>query len=148
MNIEKILYATDFSPDSEYALDYASMLARTAEATLLIAHVDDTTPGLVLGDVGYGYIPEVDAIAQEEYEQLKTVVPVGDDVAYEHCFFRGAAADGILQIAEEQRADLIVIGTHGRTGLKKVLLGSVAETVLSRTPCAVMVVRQPDDDAK
>ena len=148
MNINKILYATDFSPNSEAALDYASSLAAAEGATLFIVHVDDTTPGLVFGDVGYGYVPQVDAIAQAEYEQLQVIVPTRDGVAYEHRFFRGGAAEGILQIAEKEGVDVIVIGTHGSTGLKLLLMGSVAESVVRRANCPVLTVKQPADESQ
>ena len=105
MSGDKILLATDFSPDSEAALKYASALATSAGATLCIAHVDDETPGLVCGNVGYGYVPEVDEIAREQYEQLLTVRPTEESVKYEHRFLRGEAAESILQLVRETSGD-------------------------------------------
>jgi universal stress protein A len=148
MNNSKILYATDFSPNSVTALGYASSLAVAEGATLIVAHVDDTTPGLVLGDVGYCYIPQVDEIAHKEFERLQKIVPIRDGVTFEHRFLRGDAADGILQLAELERADIIVIGTHGRTGQKLLLMGSVAEAVVRRAKCSVLTIKQPVEETK
>lgn len=147
MNIDKILYATDFSPDSEAALNYASSLASGAGATLIIVHVDDTTPGSVFGDVGDGYMPQIDEIAREEYEHLLATLPTSR-VAYEHRFLRGDAANVILRLAEREQVDVIVIGTHGRTGLKRLLMGSVAELVVRRAKCSALTIKQPSEESK
>ena len=143
MNIKKILYATDFSSDSDAALRYASTVAAAEGATLCIAHIDDDTPGLVFGHVGYGYVPEVDDIARQQYDKLLTIVPTTEGVKYEHQFLRGEAAESILQLAEKEQADLIVIGSHGRTGLRRLLMGSVAEAVVRRAHCPVLTIKQP-----
>lgn len=156
MNFKKVLYATDFSSGSQAALPFATAFASTstsastseAGATLLIVHVDDTTPGLVFGDVGYGYVPQVDEIAQQEYQHLLTIVPDSDKVRYEHRFLRGSAADGILGVADREQVDLIVIGTHGRSGLGRLLMGSVAEAVVRRAKCPVLTIKQPVEHSK
>ena len=141
MNIKKILYATDFSSDSDAALRYASSLAASEGAMLCIAHIDDDTPGLVFGHVGYGYVPEVDDIARQQYDKLLTILPTNESVKYEHRFLRGEAAESILHLAKEEQAELIVIGTHGRTGLKRLLMGSVAEAVVRR--CQASLAKPP-----
>lgn len=143
MDIHKILYATDFSANSQVALECASALAAAGNAKLIIAHIDDTTPGLVFGDVGYGYLPQIDAVAREEYQALQAVIPTRSRVPYEHRFFRGDAADGILHIADEEHVDFIVIGTHGKSELKLLLMGSVADAVVRRSKCPVLTVSQP-----
>jgi nucleotide-binding universal stress UspA family protein len=66
---------------------------------------------------------------------------LGPEVEWEVCLGEGAAAAEIERIAHAKRADLIVIGTHGRTGLSRILLGSVAEAVVRKAPCAVLTVR-------
>ena len=143
MKAKKILCATDFSPGSRVALEYASVLAAGSGATLIITHVDDTTPGLVRGDVGYGYLPQVDEIAEQEYHQLQATVPTVEGVPYEHRFLRGDAAEEILQLAEQEQVDFLVIGTHGKTGLQRVLMGSVAESIIRHARCPVLSIRQP-----
>ena len=143
MIARKIMFATDFSTNSLAALDYASSLASADEATLYIVHVDDVTPGLVFGDIGYGYVPEVDEITREEHRELLKVVPGNSTVKYEHHLLRGGAAEELLRFAENEQIDLIVIGTHGRTGLSRMLMGSVAEEVVRRATCPVLTIKQP-----
>jgi hypothetical protein len=74
---------------------------------------------------------------------LRQIVPPVSDVAYEHKMLTGTPAEGIVRFAEEVQADFIVMGTHGRTGLFRVLMGSVAEAVVRKAPCPVLTVRQP-----
>jgi len=143
MELGKILYATDFSPSSEFALEYASALAAATGAKLLIAHVDSETPGLVFGDVGYGYVPKVDKIARQQYDRLLQVCPATPQVPYEHVFMRGEAAEEILQLAAHEEPDLMVIGSHGRTGAARVLMGSVAESLVRQAKCPVLTVKMP-----
>lgn len=142
MTADKILYATDFSPGSEIARELASFLASSSGATLYIAHVDDVTPDLVPGDIGYGYIPAIDEIAREQYDKLQSIVPTIPGVKFQHRFMRGEPVESLLQLAEKEHADMIVIGTHGKTGMKRILMGSVAEDVVRRARCPVLTVRQ------
>ena len=148
MKVNKILYATDFSSNSEAAFRYASSLASAENATLYIVHVDDVTPGLVFGDVGYGYVPEVDEITREEHRELLKLVPPRQEVKYEHHLLRGDAAGELLRITESEDIDLIIMGTHGRTGLSRALMGSVAEKVVRRAKCPVLTIKQPERSAK
>ncbi len=141
MNIDTIIYATDFSQCSVAALQYATAFAAVEKARLLIVHVDDETPGLVLGDVGYGYLPQIDRIAQEQLEKLERVKPQSARVNFEHHFLRGEAADEIVKFSQRKHADLIVIGTHGVSGISKLLLGSVAEEIVRTASCPVLTVR-------
>lgn len=141
MNIDTIIFATDFSESSEAALQYATVFASAKNARLLIVHVDDETPGLVVGDVGYGYLPQIDRIAQEQLEQLEGIKPPSAGVVFEHHFLRGIAADEIIKFSQEQQADLIVIGTHGTSGIGQLLLGSVAEEIVRRAPCPVLTIQ-------
>ncbi len=142
MKAGKIIYATDFSPGSEVARELASSLASSSGATLYIAHVDDVTPDLVPGDIGYGYIPAIDEIAREQYDQLHTIKPTNPEVNFEHRFMRGDPAESILRLADREQVDMIVIGTHGKTGLKRILMGSVAEAIVREAHCPVLTVRQ------
>lgn len=147
MNLDTVLYATDFSPGSGAAAEFASALAKTTNARLLIVHVDDTTPDLVFGDVGYGYVPEVDKIADQQYQKLRSVVPTEEGIPFEHRFVRGDAADRIIELAESEQVGLIVLGARGQTGLIDVLLGSVAEKVMRRAGCTVLTVNLPQPTA-
>lgn len=144
MKLEKIIYATDFSERCQPALHYATAFAAAENARLLIVHVDDETPGLVIGDVGYGYLPHVDRIAEEQLEQLEKIKPSTPNVSFERHFLRGDAAEEIIKFAKEQDAHLIVIGTHGASGLSRLLMGGVAEEIVRSAPCPVLTVRIPD----
>jgi universal stress protein A len=138
MNFKKILFATDFSPASDAALQYATSLARDFGATLLIMHVEEQLP--YAG--GEMYMPQLAYPNPEVRRMLDSVVPTDESVRYEHRLVQGTAAEDIVRVAEEERVDLIVIGTHGRTGLTRVLIGSVAEAVMRRAGCPVLTLKQ------
>ena len=138
MNAQRILFPTDFSDASHGALKYATVLARDSGATLLILHVEDWIPPLS----GEMYMPTKSFSNPELKKLLAKVVPADKQVAYEHLFVVGEPSDSILRIAKEQHVDLIVMGTHGRTGLGRLLMGSVAEAIVRRAECPVLTVKQ------
>ena len=135
-----ILHPTDFSKHSQYALWLAGALARDHGARLIVLHVVPT-PAVVYGE---GMVPsspeELRAAAREQLDGLQ--MPPGE-VRAERRLEEGDAPEGILRVAQEVMADLIVMGTHGRTGLGRLLLGSVAEEVMRKAPCPVLTVKTP-----
>jgi nucleotide-binding universal stress UspA family protein len=140
MNIKKILVPTDFSEPSEAALFHATALARQANAVLLIAHVHE--PVEVYTDTGFAGYPV--AGGEEALERtLEEVRPPDAQVGYVHRMLHGNAADEITRLAENEDVDMIVMGTHGRSGLTRLLMGSVAEAVVRRAKCPVLTVKQP-----
>ena len=139
MKFKKILFATDFSAPSQAALEYASSLARDTGATLVIVHVEELLVQYGSGDQVYYSPPQCPN--PELKRMLEKVVPSVKDVKYEHRLVMGVAADEILRISEEEGVDLIVLGTHGRTGLARVLMGSVAEDVMRRSTCPVLTLK-------
>ncbi|MEX0679165.1 MAG: universal stress protein [Pirellulales bacterium] len=139
MDYKKILFATDFSPASEAALKYATSLARDSGALLLIAHVEELPMPYAGGEM---YFAQPEYPNPEVKKMLEKVVPPDKSVRYEHRLVMGTAADDIVRVAEEEGVDLIVIGTHGRTGLMRVLMGSVAESVMRLAKCPVLTVKQ------
>lgn len=145
MNAKRILIATDYSDASLAALEYASALARDAGATLYIVHVGHLPvanadwSGLGMGTCGN--VPEIDNL-QEVREQLNAIMPTASGVRGEHHYLEGDPADEIVDFARRQNIELIVMGTHGRTGLNHLLLGSVAEAVVRRSSCPVLTVKQ------
>jgi universal stress protein A len=143
MAYKKILLATDFSPYSEAALQHASALASEAGATLLIVHVEEPPPALGMEM----YIPDPSYPDPNVQRRLEALVPPDNRVRYEHRLLSGFAVEQIPHLAHEEGADLIVMGTHGRTGLSRILMGSVAEVVLRRAPCPVLMVKQPESQA-
>lgn len=140
MQAKTILVPIDFSESSEAALDWATVLARDTGATLLLIHVE-TVP-LTTGGGEYIYaIPEPPT--QELQERLAKVAPKDPQVPVVRRLLAGDPADAIVRTAESENVDLIVMGTHGRRGITRLLMGSVAEAVVRRAPCPVLTVKQP-----
>lgn len=134
-----ILYPTDFSHGSDVAFQYACDLARDYDARLVILHSQEPAVAMI---PEAGLIPiELADNESAARKQLDDVRVAGPQVKLEKIFAEGPAADCIVAAAESVRADLIVMGTHGRTGIGRLLLGSVAEVVLRRAPCPVLTVR-------
>jgi nucleotide-binding universal stress UspA family protein len=142
MNFKKIVFATDFSPASESALSYASALARDSGATLVITHIEELPLSYPGGEMMFVQPDYPNPVLQK---MLEAVLPTDPVVPYEHHLRLGAAADEIVRLAQELDAGLIVIGTHGRTGLRRVLMGSVAEAVMRRATCPVLTIRAAAD---
>jgi nucleotide-binding universal stress UspA family protein len=137
-SIKTILHPTDYSESAMSALDVACALARDYRAELVICHV---APYPIQGAAD-GMVLEIPTGAEEEMrEKLKTVRPKGAGVRFSHRLARGEAVKEILSAVAACNADLIVVGTHGRTGLSRLLLGSVAEAVLRSASCPVVTVR-------
>jgi nucleotide-binding universal stress UspA family protein len=82
-------------------------------------------------------------VRHELFEKLKALGPIDSAVRVERVLLEGDPAAGILEKAREMPCDLIVMGTHGRTGVGRLLMGSVAEAVLRRAPCPVLTVKDP-----
>lgn len=141
--IRRILHPTDFSERSENAWAYAKSLAAKYGAELCLVHVMQE-PIAVLPESSIAVaapaanLPELIEAAEEG---LKRYVAIEPGRVIERRILHGSSADEIVRFAKESDADLIVIGTHGRTGLAHVLLGSVAEKIVRRSPCAVLTVR-------
>jgi nucleotide-binding universal stress UspA family protein len=145
MNIKRILIAYDFSEYSSAALDYAAHLASEWAAKLYIVHVDELLDARISAFPpvnGPGvYESSWDKRRRHVKSQLARVLPHEASVTYEHHCFVGAPADEILAFAERARIDLIVIGSHGRTGLSRLLMGSVAEQVMRGSKCPVLIIK-------
>lgn len=146
MNIKRILFATDFSECSIVALEFASRLANETGARLFIVHingiVDVSIPSIPPVEGGYYYDAPWGYERHEVKERLIKIAPTVANVAYEHCYLTGPPVAQILKFAERERVDLIVIGSHGRTGFSRLLMGSVAEGVVRNAKCPVLVVKQ------
>jgi universal stress protein A len=142
MNERKILFPTDFSHTGDKALDLATSLARQRDAVLLIVHVEEPPAAYGGGEMYYG-MP--DPATEDLKKMLSEIVPNDPQVRHEHRLITGDPATAIARVAEEEGAELIVMGTHGRTGLLRLLMGSVAEAVVRRAPCPVLTLKQPHD---
>jgi nucleotide-binding universal stress UspA family protein len=140
MNIKKILFPTDFSEAGKHALHLATSLARDHGGQLIVVHVEEPPMAYGGGELYYG----VEEPNREELlKMVSDVVPTDPAVPCTHKLLIGDPAEAILQTAEAENVDLIVLGTHGRRGLTRLLMGSVAEAVVRRAACPVLTVRQP-----
>jgi len=142
--LQTVLFPTDFSAPSQAAFRLACSLARDYQARLVILHVK--TPEIVFDEM-YPTFEETEAVSKLLREQLEALKPIDPRVEHEHLFREGDPTQEILTVAQENRADVIVMGTHGRTGVGRLLMGSVAEGVLRRAPCPVLTVKMPAPEA-
>jgi nucleotide-binding universal stress UspA family protein len=131
IQVRKILYPTDFSSYSNQAYFYAVGLAETYRASLTMVYV--LTPGS--GDAGKG--------RSFWLGQLEQVRPANPAITVNHVLLEGDPAGEIARYAADAGIDVIVIGTHGRTGVDRLVMGSVAERVMREAPCSVLVVKLP-----
>ncbi len=145
MKAHGILHPTDFSPASEPAFSYALETARCAGATLLLVHV----------------IEPISAVAHETYmvwrRQVEEAAVMAArmeldgllarakdaDVPARDLLLSGRPPEEIVKAARSESADAIIMGTHGRTGLRRLMLGSVAQQVVALAPCPVVTIRVP-----
>lgn len=139
MNAKKIVVPVDFSTGQAEALQLATSLARETGAKLFIVHVEEPTLAYAVGGAYYG---TADPQHEDLVKMLHEVVPPSSEVAYEHQSLSGEPADQIVSFAEEIDADFIVMGTHGRTGVTRVLMGSVAEWVVRNAKCPVITIKE------
>ncbi|MEC7521945.1 MAG: universal stress protein [Myxococcota bacterium] len=145
---QSILVATDFSDAANYGLEKAGELAREVGAKVTVCHVLDPSPLAPIAtrgeaakqlaveqDVEKAIHAALTEVVEKHYgdiEKTKTALIISPN-----------AADGICHYAQKEDVDLIVISTHGRTGLAHLLIGSVAENVVRHSPCPVLTVRSP-----
>lgn len=140
MKAKTILFPTDFSHTGDAAMELATMLARDSGASLLIVHVEEPPLAYGGGELYYG-IPE--PATEDLKKMLVDVKPSDPQVSYEHRLITGDPASSMVKLAEEEGVDMIVLGTHGRTGILRLLMGSVAEAVVRRAKCPVLTFKQP-----
>lgn len=164
MNVTKILVPIDYSDHSDRALQWGASLAEKYRARLLLLHVisrasedlpergvrrTDTLLPFALDNPSVYHAPgaerevvSVDLIemAQSDLKDL-AIAKVGESLSVSPTVGIGKPAEEILRVARDEAVDLIVMGTHGRTGLHHVLMGSVAETVMRIAPCPVFTVK-------
>ena len=144
LSIRKILLPTDFSEHSQPAFEFACALARDYAAELLILHV--LPPAFIAGPNGMAVTAPSDE-ADRAREQLEAIQPANGNIVVGRRLVEGAPVEEILKVADSAKADLIVMGTHGLSGLRRVLMGSVAEGVMRRAPCPVVTVKPPHPES-
>jgi universal stress protein A len=136
--VRTVLHPTDFSERSERAFGVACALARACGARLVVLHVAAPQAAPVVEGT---FIPLVGEDLSALEEKLRQLRPTDPGVAVTHRLAQGDPAQEILQAAEDTDIGLIVLGTHGRRGLSRLLLGSVAEQVVRRAACPVVTVK-------
>jgi universal stress protein A len=149
--VRRILLPTDFSGCANYALPYAAAIARAVDATVICVNVVEP----IVPAVGYTGMAEAMPIAEmsEQMEdsaerELPDVMRCEDlrGLRVEEVIGHGDAAAEIVRVADEQDVDLIVISSHGRTGLGRIIFGSTAEAVVRHARCPVLVVKPPPEE--
>ena len=149
--IKKILCPTDFSENSEHALKYALALATLSQADLQLFHVVEPITYPQSTEFFEPVLDEVELMMKMEtafQQQLEDQVTT---LKAKYPKIKGKLVTGntfleIIQAARDDDVDMIVMGTHGRTGLAHVLIGSVAERVVREAPCPVLTVKNPEHE--
>jgi nucleotide-binding universal stress UspA family protein len=150
MQIRSILLPTDFSECGNYALAYAASLARTFKASIICVHVIEP----MVPTVGYSGVTEPLPIAdisgqlEDSAERELPKIAEREECAgleMEELIVHGEAASEIVRVAKDRQVDLIVVSSHGRTGLGRILFGSTAEAVVRHALCPVLVVKPPQE---
>ncbi len=141
-----VLFATDFSASSNAALQHASSLASQLGARLLILHVEQPLAPYGGGEVYSSYV--LDYHSESLKKELDNVRPCHSQVPYIHQMVIGDPANEIIRVAKEVKASMIVISTHGRTGLAHLLMGSVAEGVIRGASCPVVTFKQSQTQSR
>jgi nucleotide-binding universal stress UspA family protein len=144
MQIKTVLFPTDFSNGARAAMDYALSLAKDYNAKLILLYVIQDI------SIAEWYIPSsisaTDLVEDMQKSAWKEMEKWGAEAAeavkdVEKMVVRGVPFVEIIRTAKEKNADMIVIGTHGRTGIDHMLFGSTAEKVVRKSPCPVLTVR-------
>lgn len=140
--VKNVLFATDFSATSEAALPYAVAICRRFGSTLHTVHVlSDASLMMMTGGVDYVSMGTIYEDAQAEAkDRLDQLSGRTEGIPHRNYVRHGQVWKSLVSIIHENEVDLVVVGTHGRTGLGKLLLGSVAEDILRHSPCPVLTV--------
>lgn len=136
--LKTILHPTDFSDHAEFAFRLACALARDYKARLVLLHVLPTPTVLYAGaSVPVDTWPSI----EDAKEKLRQLEAQAHRIRVKSQVMEGDPVDMILRAAEKTNSDVVVMGTHGRTALARLLMGSVAEAVLRKAPCPVLTVK-------
>ena len=145
-DVRRVLVPVDFSDSARPIVEYACGIAKDRGASVVLLHVVTTPSSAFDSPKGAAANPKVVAefrsAAEKDLESLAALVRKSG-AAVESKVLLGAPAREIVRFAKESKADLVVVGTHGRTGMRHVFLGSVAENVVRLCPCPVITLRLP-----
>jgi nucleotide-binding universal stress UspA family protein len=143
IQLKNILCTTDFSDFSNYAVPYAIRLAKEYNARLYVCHVVDITPIAGYDEAVVNWVDQQKAVSEYAQEQLNQLVGK-QPLDVEQVVVVGHPVNEITRLAEDKQIDLAVAATHGRSGLKRVILGSVTERLIQTLPCPLMSIRSPE----
>lgn len=150
IDLKRILVPTDFSKYSQSALTYAAAFAEKFNAELYLLHVVQDLALYVPDMIGVAppATPSVDQLSNAALEALQRVIQSShlDRFTVHTAVREGTPFAEVIRFAKETDIDLIVMGTHGHTGLAHMLLGSVTEKVVRKSPCPVLTVRHPEHE--
>ncbi|MEC5394006.1 universal stress protein [Bergeyella sp. RCAD1439] len=138
-----LILPVDFSDTTEVLLNGAVKFAKEAGAKIILMHVTPADIGFAIGDMGFQYFPEIEQDEiKEELRQLKALQDqvAAQGVECEHILKQGDAKTIILDYAEEKKADYIVMGSHGRSGIYDVFVGSLTKELTKNSPIPVLVI--------
>ena len=142
---KKVLFCTDFSENSDYAFEFAFGIARRDEGLLYILHVIPHNPqqemirGYISEDILENIQKSLEQELDDDYKEHYTK-KIEDAVRFEVITKSGREDEEILKFAKDEKVDIIVVGTHGKTGIEHVFFGSVAENVLRHSPFPLFVI--------
>jgi universal stress protein A len=151
--LKKILVPVDYSDCSRVAMEYALFLAERFDAEIEVLHVAEIPLGeehtVVKPDTGEEQLLSELIMQQAVKAETEFLAPFVRDatIPIEKSLLKGRPGKVIVEAAADRGADLIVMGTHGRSGFDRLIMGSVTERVLRSAPCPVVVVRHPDDES-
>jgi len=145
-HIGKIVVPIDFSEHSQKGLRYALAFAAQFEAEVILVHIVEQM--VYPGDWMYPPLAVTDFATEKREQMIERLraLDAGSGVTTKHIVRVGRAWQEVIEIAREEKGDLIILATHGYTGLKHVLLGSVAEKIVRHAPCPVLSVRPEERD--
>ena len=147
IQMHTILLPTDFSASAEHACHEGFALATREQAQVLLLHILGRST-LAFGDTPLPMQAQLENEICAEAEQRLQVLAASQPVPVETLVVWGNPAAAICRIAQERAIDLIVMSTHGRTGLAHLFIGSVAERVVRHAPCSVLIVRTPQHEER
>jgi len=142
---KKILFCTDFSENADYAFDFAYGITKRDEGLLYILHVIPENPHHAFAEdiVSTENLEKIQKTIEEDivnnYKE-RYIEKIEGEIEFETVSKSGREDNEILKFAKKENVDIIVIGTHGRTGIEHVFFGSVAEKVLRRSPIPVFII--------
>jgi nucleotide-binding universal stress UspA family protein len=142
---KNILCATDFSEFSNHTVSYGVAFAKEFEAKLFICHVIDLSSVAIYGEFQLDPVGQQNRIMEDANEQLKELTG-NQPVAWEPLITVGKPADEISRAVKDKKIDLVITATRGRSGLKRIILGSVTERLMRTLTCPLLIISRPEHE--